>query len=402
MKNFFLIFFLFIFSIQADQYFSDIFLDSETFSISIFIEDTKTFNAIADLESEFSYIDDNTLPLSSLTSASKINDKLTFQIDNKESNGIEVKDNASINKNTLKINDFSFIIYPSSFSKLKSISFGYKYRKNHNLIYLMKKANLIKKAQFTIEINNNSKGKIYYGELSNDILNPYKYTLNIPVKSSNKNWDFELGFLFIGEISYKYENTYYYNQNKASFSGNSKGILAPEMAFYFIVDNVFNETINKNVCRKTISENNEIECVCDKLKEENLKQITFVIKDKSIVFNTKEYFDIIGNRCVFQIKFNNVKRDEWKFGISFLSKFLSTFDYEKGVIILRTKEKNFEEVDVNTLFPLKKMIIWTLVIVIILLIPFMYKIIKESIKKHRERRINAFIKESYTQLQPVN
>ena len=53
---------------------------------------------------------------------------------------------------------------------------------------------------------------------------------------------------------------------------------------------------------------------------------------------------------------------------------LSTFDYEKGQIILRTKEKNFEEVDVNTLFPLKKMIIWSLVIVIIILIPFMYKI----------------------------
>ena len=402
MKNFFLIIFLFIFSIEVDQYFSDIFLDTEKFSIIIYIEDTKTYNAIADLESEFSYIDDNTLPLTSLTSANKINEKLTFQIDNIESKGIEVKDNASLNKNTLKINDFSFIIYPSSFSKLKSISFGYKYRKNHNLIYLLKKSNLIKKAQFTIEINNNSKGKIYYGEIPNDILNPYKYTLNIPVKSNNKNWDFELGFLFIGEISYKYENTYYYNQNKASFSGNSKGILAPEMAFDFIIDNVFNDSIKKNICRKTISENNEIECMCDKLKEENLKHITFIINDRSIIFNTKEYFDIIGNRCVFQIKFNNLKRDEWKFGISFLSKFLSTFDYEKGEIILRTKEKNFEEVDVNTLFPLKKMIIWTLVIVIILLIPFMYKIIKESIKKHRERRINAFIKESYTQLQPVN
>ena len=401
MKNFFLIIFLFIFSIEVDQYFSDIFLDTEKFSIIIYIEDTKTYNAIADLESEFSYIDDNTLPLTSLTSANKINEKLTFQIDNIESKGIEVKDNASLNKNTLKINDFSFIIYPSSISKLKSISFGYKYRKNHNLIYLMKKSKLINKAQFTIEINNNSKGKIYYGEIPNDILNPYKYTLNIPVKSNNKNWDFELGFLFIGEISYKYENTYYYNQNKASFSGNSKGILAPEMAFDFIIDNVFNDSIKKNICRKTISENNEIECMCDKLKEENLKHITFIINDRSIIFNTKEYFDIIGNRCVFQIKYNNFKRDEWKFGISFLSKFLSTFDYEKGEIILRTKEKNFEEVDVNTLFPLKKMIIWTLVIVIILLIPFMYKIIKESIKKHRERRINAFIKENYTQLEPV-
>ena len=401
MKNFFLIIFLFIFSIEVDQYFSDIFLDTEKFSIIIYIEDTKTYNAIADLESEFSYIDDNTLPLTSLTSANKINEKLTFQIDNVESKGIEVKDNASLNKNTLKINDFSFIIYPSSISKLKSISFGYKYRKNHNLIYLMKKSKLINKAQFTIEINNNSKGKIYYGEIPNDILNPYKYTLNIPVKSNNKNWDFELGFLFIGEISYKYENTYYYNQNKASFSGNSKGILAPEMAFDFIIDNVFNDSIKKNICRKTISENNEIECMCDKLKEENLKHITFIINDRSIIFNTKEYFDIIGNRCVFQIKYNNFKRDEWKFGISFLSKFLSTFDYEKGEIILRTKEKNFEEVDVNTLFPLKKMIIWTLVIVIILLIPFMYKITKESIKKHRERRINAFIKENYTQLEPV-
>jgi hypothetical protein len=401
MKNFFLIIFLFIFSIEVDQYFSDIFLDTEKFSIIIYIEDTKTYNAIADLESEFSYIDDNTLPLTSLPSANKINEKLTFQIDNIESKGIEVKDNASLNKNTLKINDFSFIIYPSSISKLKSISFGYKYRKNHNLIYLMKKSKLINKAQFTIEINNNSKGKIYYGEIPNDILNPYKYTLNIPVKSNNKNWDFELGFLFIGEISYKYENTYYYNQNKASFSGNSKGILAPEMAFDFIIDNVFNDSIKKNICRKTISENNEIECMCDKLKEENLKHITFIINDRSIIFNTKEYFDIIGNRCVFQIKYNNFKRDEWKFGISFLSKFLSTFDYEKGEIILRTKEKNFEEVDVNTLFPLKKMIIWTLVIVIILLIPFMYKITKESIKKHRERRINAFIKENYTQLEPV-
>ena len=401
MKNFFLIIFLFIFSIEVEQYFSDIFLDTEKFSIIIYIEDTKTYNAIADLESEFSYIDDNTLPLTSLTSANKINEKLTFQIDNIESKGIEVKDNASLNKNTLKINDFSFIIYPSSISKLKSISFGYKYRKNHNLIYLMKKSKLINKAQFTIEINNNSKGKIYYGEIPNDILNPYKYTLNIPVKSNNKNWDFELGFLFIGEISYKYENTYYYNQNKASFSGNSKGILAPEMAFDFIIDNVFNDSIKKNICRKTISENNEIECMCDKLKEENLKHITFIINDRSIIFNTKEYFDIIGNRCVFQIKYNNFKRDEWKFGISFLSKFLSTFDYEKGEIILRTKEKNFEEVDVNTLFPLKKMIIWTLVIVIILLIPFMYKITKESIKKHRERRINAFIKENYTQLEPV-
>ena len=401
MKNFFLIIFLFIFSIEVDQYFSDIFLDTEKFSIIIYIEDTKTYNAIADLESEFSYIDDNTLPLTSLTSANKINEKLTFQIDNIESKGIEVKDNASLNKNTLKINDFSFIIYPSSISKLKSISFGYKYRKNHNLIYLMKKSKLINKAQFTIEINNNSKGKIYYGEIPNDILNPYKYTLNIPVKSNNKNWDFELQFLFIGEISYKYENTYYYNQNKASFSGNSKGILAPEMAFDFIIDNVFNDSIKKNICRKTISENNEIECMCDKLKEENLKHITFIINDRSIIFNTKEYFDIIGNRCVFQIKYNNFKRDEWKFGISFLSKFLSTFDYEKGEIILRTKEKNFEEVDVNTLFPLKKMIIWTLVIVIILLIPFMYKITKESIKKHRERRINAFIKENYTQLEPV-
>ena len=142
--------------------------------------------------------------------------------------------------------------------------------------------------------------------------------------------------------------------------------------------------------------------MCDKLKDENLKKITFVIQEKSIDFNTKQYFDILGNRCIFQIRFNNIKRDEWKFGISFLSKFLATFNYGKSQIILRTKDKNFESVDVNTLFPLKRIIIWTLVVVIILVIPFMYKIAKDTLKKHRERRLTSFIKDFYTQLQPIS
>ena len=397
-NKYFLLFFLLIFSNQLE---SDIYLDTETCLITIYLEETKTINAIVDLESEFSFIDDYSLPTSSLTTSKIINNKLTFQIDNKEANGIELNDYINLNKNSIRVNDFSFIIYNNEFSKTKSISFSYKYRKNHNLIHLMTKQNIISNPQFTFHINND-KGKLYYGDIPNDILSQFQYNLNIPVKSSNKNWDFELGFIFIGDISYKYENIYYYNQNKASFSTNTKGILAPEMAFDFIVENIFNESFSKNICRKTISVDNEIECMCDKLKDENLKKITFVIQEKSIDFNTKQYFDILGNRCIFQIRFNNIKRDEWKFGISFLSKFLATFNYGKSQIILRTKDKNFESVDVNTLFPLKRIIIWTLVVVIILVIPFMYKIAKDTLKKHRERRLTSFIKDFYTQLQPIS
>ena len=81
---------------------------------------------------------------------------------------------------------------------------------------IVDRQNEIDRLKFSFQISNDKEnGSLYFGGLPESIINEYSYKTVIPLSDkSSKFWEIKIDYLFIGEISYLYSNTYIQNNYK--------------------------------------------------------------------------------------------------------------------------------------------------------------------------------------------
>ena len=131
------------------------------------------------------------------------------------------------------------------------------------------------------------------------------------------------------------ESEIYVNEEYAKFTSEHFNILAPYRFLQFMKKTVFKDYMEKGKCMYTSSDRYHFySCDCDVL--DKLEDIHFVFNNIVHTFKMKDLFEIydpseMGSEfCELLISKSN--DDKWSFGVMFLEKYMSQFDYESNTI----------------------------------------------------------------------
>jgi len=307
-----------------------------------------------------------------------------------------INDNIYLNDKTGKIININsskiiFITNVSNISLIKESLIGltqnYNYLFNfqeYNFIFQLKKNNFIKSYSFYYDYNDNSKGKIIFGEFPHEINNK-KYNLN---NLKYYHYKYE-GEIFIWEILF---NSIKFSDKelkdiKVIINNDFLGIFATFDYIEYIKENFFNEYLNNNLCSIEKNDLNDDYSfiICDeKIDIKKFEDIKFYNRELNYTFilNYNDIFIKKENKyyCLILFEKKN-KRFSWYIGEVLLKKYILIFNELKvnfGFYI------NFNK---NYFFNFS--ISWILVIIfffstIILFYILLYKLIIK-----RKRRIRA-------------
>lgn len=303
------------------------------------------------------------------------------------------ENNTSVNV----INNFNYIVYTNNGLEIEDpsvLAFAFKVSKeNFSLTHILKNKGVIDKRQFGIKkgINN---GIIYLGGFPEEYIRN-DYVSKFKVQTRRGLWELPLSYVYIGNISYVYENIYFENGYKAIMATGTRSILAPK-DFYqkYIVEYYLKDYLGNKTCAMKEFENYCITCKCEYLKY--LEPISFIFDNKQFVFTYEDLFYQLEQLCVFTMA-QNTKNIEWKFGLTFLLKYKTLFDYDTKSISFYSKEK-LPSIDLDLLFPINRIIKWITILGIIIIIIFLSIFIRRYIKGRKQRHMNKIMSDVYSKI----
>ena len=303
------------------------------------------------------------------------------------------EDKASMNV----INNLNYIVYRNNGLEIidpSVLAFAFKVNKeNYSLTHLLKNKGTIDKRQFGIEKDING-GCIYLGGF------PDEYVINdsvskFKVQTRRGLWEIPLSYIYIGNISYVYENVYYENEYNAIMATGTKNILAPKQFYQkYIIDYYLKEYIGNNTCSKKDYGNYDITCKCDDIRY--LEAISFIFGNKQFTFTYEDLFYTFEQLCLFAIV-QNTKDDEWKFGLTFLLKYKTLFDYDSKSISFYSKDE-LPSIDLDILFPKNRIIKWISILIVIIVLLFLFIYIRKYIKGRKKRHMNKIMSDVYSKI----
>ena len=307
------------------------------------------------------------------------------------------------NAKNISIDDFWFVVIEQSRgydSRVGGIGLAYKFvYEEYSLIHYLKKNNYINFLSYgfippSLIINKNNQnnnntslykdGLIFFGGLpKNYILNKYRYNCKLTEKYNF--WSCNLPYILFGKInsSSNANNTLFYeNNNYAYFNGAERRILAPEDFMLFLKHNYFENEINNRICTYYLYGFNPVfECICD--VKNTFPNITFIFDNYQYKFTSEELFSYYGNgNCLFLIQGNHLRKNNFIFGVPFLNKFISNFDYETKYITFYS-EKQIEKINLDKFLGKKRNNIYIIGILIIIVFVGVLMYIR---KKRRDRQ----------------
>lgn len=196
-------------------------------------------------------------------------------------------------------------------------------------IHYMYNNNFIKKKGFAIDFPHSS---LIIGDIPDNVLKDKKYNVNCTVDKNSIFWGCKINKVLFG-------NFYFDNQYYSYFQSQSNKILVPKAFMKFIVDNFFQDKINNQLCYKdsTFSVSSYF---CDKQILKSFPDITFIMgNDTNITFKDNDLFqNSKGNEVKFLLEENKGNDQEWMFGLVFLNKYLTYFDYDTNLITFYNEE----------------------------------------------------------------
>lgn len=363
---------------------------------------TRYMNAIlfcaVDLEDEITHQDKNLFILPSSTKPYKTN--VTLKIDNKkELTGNEYKEQFSlIYHEDITLNNFSLVLFEKQSNIEGAISvyaFAHKITNlDYSILHQFYLQKHIQKLIVGLEINKTETSKIYFGGIPDNITSTYTHYLSIPI--SNKNspfWEINIEYIFIEPISYIYTNEYMQTLYPAHLSTKGYMTYVPQLVMDYIKESIFSENIANHTCFESID---GISCYCN--QTQYLKNFTLIINSKGLLINTSKMFMHVDKICYFEIASNKHNELEWIIGTKILSKFFVAFDYENDKVILRSVEENFIDIDLDIIFPMKRIIKWGVITIIIIVGGIFGRMAYIVFQKKRKARLNQFIEEMYEKL----
>ena len=280
----------------------------------------------------------------------------------------------------------------------------FKYSIIHNLFY----QNLISKKKFGIVpnnifndninnnfsnkniINNNNFGKFFFGGIPlNLTYNLYKSSCKITEKYNF--WSCELSYIFIGEISEKYENKYYKNNDYSYFNSAESRILVPEKFMIYLKENYLKQYLENKTCNYILyGMNYRFECECNIIK--NLDKLTFIFDSFQFIFNYSQLFIFYGNNiCNSIIYSNHLRYNNFVFGVPFLKNFYTEFSYDDKIIFFYSNHK-FESIEWDKIFRWRKSIRYLFYLILILFFSFSIFYLRILLKKKKRKGFQKFSK----------
>ena len=154
-----------------------------------------------------------------------------------------------------------------------------------------------------------------------------KYSISIDVNRNYKTWGSKLNLIRFEEHSYT-ANSYVY------FQANMNGTYVPLTFMYYLRNTLFAKYLqNKECVVKSNSPNFEPDSFyCNCTVVDSFPNITIILNGIEFVFTKDELFQYRSNRCYFSMKYDRETKSGWVLGISFLSKYLTYFNYDTDKI----------------------------------------------------------------------
>lgn len=295
------------------------------------------------------------------------------------------KDNVNIFPNiNLKSYPFYYLKhYSSSYNtNLESLPFAYKFNdESFSLTHQLYKKNLISQLSFSLVNTKNNQKSLVFGKPP--ILN--KESAQLKVKSMYNTWGSDLSYIFINRVSYLSKNTYYKNNYYSFFDTGISGILVPQDFYAFLMENVFKKYIEEKKCGNTLF-SERFYFVCDNNVIDEIPDLIFVFENKGIRVKAKYLFSQMGINSDFLITENTVMNNTFIFGTAFINELDAIFDYENKEISLFSNTQ-IEKVNLDILFPTKRVVQVIVISVLFFIALFGYKYSKKCIKKRRHNKI---------------
>lgn len=204
-----------------------------------------------------------------------------------------------------------------------------------SLLYLLKEKQFTDNMSFGFSPIKFGKGEMFFGKIPNSYKMQYPYHVNWNVKN---DWECYVSHIMIGKSIYKYN---YKKGGKIHTDFN--GIIAPNSFMEFLLENVFKEKVQQGGCRKNFWKTKKsIVCTCSEVN--SFPDIVIFIHGKGITFTKDVLFNAFIDDCDLIFEGIDEMNEEFVFGTSFLSSFISWFDYDNKTISLYS---NVEIIDLK-------------------------------------------------------
>ena len=229
-------------------------------------------------------------------------------------------------------------------TNLKTVYSGLSFSYNNcdngfSLIYALKDKNLIEHLQYSFVPTDIEKGNLYVGGLPSDVINnKQKAQCNI----NNERWGCDLSEVIMNNRRYR-------NNHNAFFQAKYKYIYAPKEYIDFLYYNIFKEFFDDNKCSvSTYFNDNYKSFECDYIASLFNKlpsnfififdNTQYIIPLYSLVYKYKDLGDNVYFKFGIVEALEETEKDVWMFGSSFLTHYISSFDYETKQITFYSDE----------------------------------------------------------------
>ena len=284
-----------------------------------------------------------------------------------------------VNNNSIKVNNFSFILASELKKGKEDISgeIGLKINSyiyiNENVIFIdsLKKKNISQTYSFSIKYDkdNNNKGEFIFGNYYHYYNEKYKesdfYFMKVGIPRSKIEWQ-----LFFNNV---YINNSLLKGNEVDLSYEFGLILGTYHYYNIIYQSYFNNY--KNDCvEKIFNYNNEEYFYIECNNTINVLKFPFLIFNNydinfNFTFNGEELFYKSNDKLYFLIVFKTNHSFRWKFGKIFFQKYHIFFDKEKKIIGLYPYIiDNDNNKNKNNKFNFRFSLPWFLVIILFLIL----------------------------------
>ena len=235
---------------------------------------------------------------------------------------------------TFLLDDNEIVDYPLYYINDRTIftydSFPLAYKfsnENRSLIHYLYNNNIIEHRSFLFYFDFPKQDAVLYIGGVPDEIKKNKYSISIDVNQNYKTWGNTLNLIRFEEHSYTV-NSYVY------FQANMNGSFVPLTFMYYLRNTLFAKyLINKDCVVNSQSANYEPESFyCNCTIVDSFPNITMILNGIEFLFSKDDLLQYLSNRCYFTMKYDRYTKSGWVLGISFLSKYLTYFNYDKDEI----------------------------------------------------------------------
>ena len=240
----------------------------------------------------------------------------------------------SFNETNVSISNFYFFqTKQSPVGTYHSLPLAYKFKDTrYSVIHTLFNNKIIENIGFgfvTIDAFN-EKGFLYIGGIPQEEKINYPYHQSCKVNSSYPTWGCRLQKVNFNNLTFN-------NIEYASLDMSKRRFLVSHNFFTFFINYILQLTSNITNC--PFSDNlgiNLFQCPCKELKIELSMELVFDGFSYNITKDFIMYTYL--NKCLLRIDENKENPNEWMLGSYFITRFLTYFDYDKGIISFYSKK----------------------------------------------------------------